>query len=189
MHNIEHYSYDENIKRDWVQQKLDAYVKAETYHEGGHGLDKPIRWLDSEPICPDYDTAITVIEKRDRGWYDQLAVRYYEPAPGFTSKKYTELREKTRAAYDAYLAKNSIWARGLKSEYVGCKKCGSKLKREYINTNKCPVCHAELRPESTLKSVEAAQARWKKAQAVENAYKNDHAKKKVMWLVKIEYHT
>lgn len=189
MHNIEYYSYDENIKRDWVQQKLDAYVKRETYQEGGHGLDKPIRWLDSEPVCEDEDAARELIGKRDKGWYDQLAVRYYQPEP-MQSKALNEMRQKIKEAYDEYARRDGeIWAEGMKAEFVGCKGCGSKLSRIHIKRNRCPVCGADLRPASWLKSVEAAKAKWQKAQAAEKKYIAAHSKKKIMWLVKIEYHT
>lgn len=189
MHNIEYFEYGGEISRENVQRILDKRVQRETYQEGGHGLDKPIRWLENEPICLNYETAKNVIRQFDNGWYDQLAIRYYAPDSGFMTKKYTALCEKVEAAYKAYCDKNYIWAKRLKAEYVGCKTCGSKLKREYITTNKCPVCRADLRPETTLKAVEAAYERWKKAQEEEKKYKNVHAKKKVMWLVKIEYHT
>ena len=188
MHNIEYYTYSEDIKRDYVQKKLNARVMAETVQEGGHGLE-PIRWLDREPICNDYEDAQALIEKRDRKWYDQLAVRYYEPERGFSNKTLEGLKKKTVAAFEAYRAKDFVWAKTLKAEYVGCKQCGSKIKRDYIRTNFCPVCRADLRPETTLKAVAAAETKWHKMQAAEADYINAHAKRYVKWLVKIEYHT
>lgn len=189
MHNIEYYSYGENIKRDYVQQTLDAYVKRQTYGEGGHGLEKGIRWLEHEPVCEDDEAARELIGKRDKGWYDQLAVRYYE-SEQMQSKKLSELRQKIRDTYDEYMRRDrEIWAEGVKAEFVGCKACGSKLSRVHIKRNRCPVCGADLRPASTLKSVETAKAKWEKASLAVKKYIATHSKKKVMWLVKIEYHT
>lgn len=189
MHNIEYYEYDENIKRDWVQAKLDDYVAHEDWQEGCTGLGKPIRWLEHVGICADREEAESVIEDHDRKWYDQLAVRFYQPQRTFKDAKMQEYERKTIAAFDAYRAEDDVWAHGIKAEFVGCKKCGSKLKRLYIKTNRCPVCGTDLRPESTLKAVQSAKSRWIKAQAAENKYRSDHAKKTVRWLVKIEYHT
>lgn len=189
MHNVEYFTYDENIKRDWVQRELDHYVSCETYQEGGHGLGQNIRWLESLGVCENYDEAEQCIKDHDRKWYDQLAVRYYEPAKGFSDKKLEELKAKTSSLLDNYHAKDCVWANGLKSEYTRCKKCGSKIKREYIKTNRCPVCSADLRPETTLKAVQAAKERWEKAWKAVDEYINKHAKKTVKWLVKIEYHT
>ena len=72
---------------------------------------------------------------------------------------------------------------------MGCKSCGSKLSRVHIKTNRCPVCGADLRPQTMQKAVEAARAKWNRAQDAYNAYVKAHSKSKVMWLVKIEYHT
>ena len=189
MHNIEYFTYDENIKRDWVQSELDHYAACEGYLEGCKGLSGKIRWLDTLDIFADYDSAQKAIEAQDKGWYDQLAVRYYEPKRGFTNKRLEELRKKEIDALDAYHQKDGVWAKTLKAEYIGCKTCGSKLKRKLIQTNRCPVCHNDLRPDSVLARVNAAEYRWKKAQATCNSYILDHAQKVVKWLVKIEYHT
>lgn len=189
MHNIEYFTYDENVKRDWVQKKLDHFVSCETYQEGGHGLGQNIRWLESVGVCENYDEAEQCIKDHDRKWYDQLAVRYYEPARGFTDKRVEELRAKERAACDAYHAKDCVWANGLKAGFVGCRHCGSKIRRELLRTNRCPVCTKDLRPDTVLKAVQTAKERWEKAGKTVDEYINKHAKKTVKWLVKIEYHT
>lgn len=40
-----------------------------------------------------------------------------------------------------------------KSDYIGCKKCGSKLKISYIYGESCPLCHNELRSQSTIDAI------------------------------------
>lgn len=189
MHNIEHYTYPENVHRDYVQRELNYYVQNETRGEGGHGLDKDIRWLEKLPVCKDYDQAVRTIEINDKGWYDQLAVRYYDHSSKFNNKKLEWLKEREKDALAAYREKDGIWAKNLKAEFVGCRTCGSRLKREYIQSNCCPLCKHDLRPDSTIKAVESALNRYKKAEAARNSYVCDHAPKTVKWLVKIEYHT
>lgn len=189
-HNIEYFEYDENVHRGWVQKDLDTYVAIADRQEGCSGLNQSIRWLECLPIFQDRDAAENAITNHDRGWYDQLAVRYYEPIRDNANKKVQELQQKVRDAYDAYLKKDRpIWAQGVKAEYVSCRKCGSKLKREYIKTNRCPVCGSDLRPDTTLKAVEGAKEKHKKAQKALDEYIKAHSKKKVKWLVKIEFHT
>lgn len=188
-HNIEYYTYEENIKRDWVQQKLDHYVAQADWQEGCSGLPRPIRWLDTVFVYEDQEAAEKAIEGLDRGDYDQLAVRYYEYQKNDTKARQA-LCEKikiTRANYDD--KQMTIWAAGLKAEFVSCRKCGSKLKREYIKQNHCPVCHADLRPESTLATIAKAKERWAGSMKALADYDKAHGKRKVMWLVKIEYHT
>lgn len=189
MHNIEYFTYPENVKKDIVQKELDHVVACEDYKEGCKGLGQPIRWLENLGICADYESAEKLLRVNDRGWYDQLAVRFYEPIP-FKGKAVDELAERAQKAGDAYRkADNAVWASGFKSEYVGCRSCGSKLKRELLRTNLCPVCRADLRPDSTLKLIDVARNKWRLAQMAHDGYIKQHAKKCVKWLVKIEYHT
>ena len=63
------------------------------------------------------------------------------------------------------------------------------MNSQYLSGNFCPICHADLRPESTLKSIATAQNKWKKAQRERENYINTHGTKEINWLVKIEYHT
>lgn len=187
-HNIRHITYPENVNRKKVQNELDTFVAHEDYQEGCSGLASPIRWIESV-ICNSYNEAIEKIERLDRGWYDQLAVRYYENE-SFTDKKIGELQKSVKELCDAYTKKNSeIPAQHFTADYVGCKSCGSKITRTFIKSNKCPVCHADMRSESTMNSIEAIKKKLEKARKALEEYTNKHAKKKVMWLVKIEYHT
>ena len=75
MHNIEYYTYSENVNRDYVQKELDHHAAVEDWAEGCTGLGKNIRWIEKGGICTDYDSAQRFIETNDHGWYDQLAVR------------------------------------------------------------------------------------------------------------------
>ena len=77
-----------------------------------------------------------------------------------------------------------------KSEYIGCKNCGSKIARKYLRRNFCPVCDADLRPETTLNRIAALRT---KAEKSSDALKAELTKqalkaKNVRWLVKIEFH-
>ncbi len=187
-HNIEHYDYDEKINKNKVQKDLDTYVSHATWQEGGGGID-PIRWNDV--VCEDYDSAIEWIEKHDKGWYDCLAVKYKEPVQTKEkTAKELELAQKITEAGKLYNERNSVlYPKTRTSEYIGCGKCGSRLASKYLNSNYCPVCHTDLRPETTLKAIAAAKAKWEKAEEIKQEYIKKHSKKEIRWLVKIEYHT
>lgn len=189
MHNIEYYEYPENVNQKKVQMELDHHVAMEDYQEGCSGLNGDIRWLNRLGVAKDRDDAERLIKLNDRGWYDQLAVMFYHPIRTQANQRLKTLDERENNARQAYNAKNGVWAESLKAEFVGCRHCGSKLKRELIHTNICPVCRKDLRPDTTLAQVKAAELKWKKAQAEHNSYRIDHSKKEVRWLVKIEYHT
>lgn len=190
MHNIEYFSYEENIKRDWVQQKLDHYVAQEDWKEGCKGLARPIRWLEDGGICEDADAAEAFITAHDRGNYDQLAVRYYFHIDPKDSKALQALKDRHFRAFQRWKdMQTELWASGLKADYVGCRACGSKLKRELLKTNSCPVCHCDMRPNSLLDAIKRAKEAAGKADKAVAEYVKKHGTKKVSWLVKIEYHT
>lgn len=192
MHNIEYRVYPEKVDKAKVHKELDQYIHTQTIGEGGHGLISDIRYLNNAGIAKDRQEAEDIIKKRDKGWYDQLAVRFYAPNVKslVNNKTLVSLRAKQAEAYSNYTDKNgALYAETRTSEFISCRKCGSSLSRVHIRTNRCPVCGADLRPETTLKAIEAAKAKWKKAEKAANDYEMAHSKKEVMWLVKIEYHT
>lgn len=81
MHNIEYRSYNENVDQELVQKELDHYVAIVDYMKCSKGLGTKIRWLGKFDVCKNYEDAEKLIDKLDRGWYDCLAVRYFETDP------------------------------------------------------------------------------------------------------------
>lgn len=198
-HNIKLRDYPLSVNRKEVQAGWNNYAAHEDWQEGCSGVS-PIRWLDSEPICESYEEAEHRIEQLDKGWYDCLAVRYYETPPQTTTatldrasvavnnaqKAYNELKDK--ADRDFY---------NLESEYVGCKGCGSRLKRNLLRHSYCPLCGESLLSKTMqdriAKSHDRLQSTQKKQKEEQEKAQKRAAKaiknREVRWLVKIEYHT
>ena len=188
-HNIEYFDYDISKNPKDIEANLANYVQHETWQEGGSM--SPIRWLKQSPL-PDRNAAEQFIKRHDKRWYDCLAVRYKEPvmtqaiaqkAEAAAWKKYNDLG-------------NEIYVTTLTSEFISCKVCKSKLNRKMLAIpkigfpkNVCPVCHAELRPKSTLERIDRAKMAAEKASEHTNEVARKSKKQKVRWLVKIEYHT
>jgi len=189
-HNINYYTFPKNCNKRDVEDGINEEVCHKTYEEGGHGLYGPIRWIDST-VYPDYQAAHDAIDRLDRGNYDQLAVLYRTMPKGATSKKRDELRIRiadTSAKHNAL--DREIAARSFKAQYVGCKGCNSKLNREYITSNRCPVCGIDMRSDTTLARLAGYKEKLEKLN--EELRKEEQklaAKGEVKWLVKIEYHT
>lgn len=195
-HNIKYGVYSENVNKKKVEADWNNYVAHEDWQEGASGLVRSIRWIEGE-ILNSEEEAYDYIKKHDDGNYDQLAVRFRDAyiKPGM-SKKYDALGEKLNGLRTEYQHKNSIvYATTVKSEYVGCKHCGSKLSAKYIqNTNKCPLCHSDLRSPTTLTNLERLKERITETERQFKEEKEKLNKKlmksaKIKWLVKIEYHT
>lgn len=193
MHNVEYAVYEENVKRDYVQSYWDAVVRREDYQEGASGLPNPIRWI-TTTIYETEAAARAAIERADKGaWYNQMAVKFKDYPPAKPSKKLGELSAKIneqRANLQKIIDQSGIQHRT--SEYIGCEKCGSKLKRVLLKGNKCPLCGEDLRSKTNLDRIAAATERLDKLKKqYAEAYEAEQRKQKptVKWLVKVEYHT
>jgi len=186
MHQISYFVYPENIDESEVYAEL-SHMAAQDAWEEGDGLYNPIRWL--KICCDNYDEAKELIEKMDRGDYDNLAVKY-KVCKG-TSKTLEALkeREKKTATKLKTLEKN-IHHKDVISKFVSCKKCESKINSAYISSNYCPMCHADLRPKSTIERLEKLQKTLKEIRQKIKEEEKKIARKnsEVKWLVKIEYH-
>lgn len=192
-HNIEYYSYPITKKQTAIESELQAYAKRRTYEEGGGGLPNSIRWLNY--VCDDYNSAQKFLESNDRGWYDQLAVKFKHFDKPFSSNRLSDLKAKLAEARKKLRELESKVAfKEFKSQYVSCKKCGSKLNKDFIKSNYCALCSNDMRSDTTknaiaklkekVESLEKAVREEEKKLAVKNA-----KEAKVYWLVKIEYHT
>ena len=190
-HNIKYFTYKEDINRKRVQAELDNYVAHEDWQEGCSGLNSPIRWIENCGVLNSYDEALVYIKNHDKGWYDSLAVRYREVGANKTASL-KKAEEKADVAKKKWLdLDNKVHYADVKSDFIGCRHCGSKISRKYLDDNCCPVCDGDMRPQSTLDTIKRYQENVHKANVLllEEQKKNLAKNSKTMWLVKIEYHT
>ena len=189
-HNIKHFIYKEDVDRKKVQDNLDKYVAQEDWQEGCSGLASPIRWMENCGVFNNYDEALAYIKIHDKGWYDSLAVRFKDSVQKETStlksareKVTAALRKKNELEYKPHFE-------NLTAAFIGCRKCGSKISREHLKGNRCPVCGYDMRPQYVLDTLAKYQRNVEKAEAVlEKEKKKALFSGETKWLVKIEYHT
>lgn len=188
MHNIQYYDFKENVDKRKAENEINDFVSHETWEEGGGGLYKGIRWLNY--VADDYDSAIEYIESHDRGDYDNLAVKYRTTTKPKT-KAYEKLLEKHRElANKINELEGKVHFKDCKSALIGCKECGSKIAREYLRSNKCPVCGHDLRPATVLNNIEKLKKQYKENGAkIKEVEKKASTKAPLKWVVKFEYHT
>ena len=137
MHNVEYFTYKENVDKRKVVNSLNDYVAHQDWQEGCSGLYRDIKY----------------IESHDRGDYDNLAVKYksYANVEIKSTKACENLKTKIADLTDkkrVYETQHGV--RNFKSSYIGCSRCGSKVNREYLKGNRCPVCGEDLRGKTTL---------------------------------------
>ncbi len=202
-HMVQYFDYAETVDKRWVQAECDHFAAMEDWEEGCSGLYNDIRWIESAGILDSYEAAEKYISLHDRKHYDQLAVRYYSYHSPERSKGLQNAEEAVNKAERARFAlEKSINAAffARKSEFVGCKGCGSKLSFKYLkmtSTTVCPLCKQSLFSETDTKRLKRADNKViemgrrlteanKKEQA--RAIKKFEKERTVRWLVKIEYH-
>lgn len=108
------------------------------------------------------------------------AVRYY--AETAEMKKIKKEIQKRKEEKEKYIADNSIKKRV--SAYIGCQNCGSKLNKELLKGEKCPVCGSDLRSKTTLNRIDSYDKRIKN---LEKKYKEAEKKQRnLIWIAKVE---
>ena len=191
-HEIKYLTYDVSTPISRIEAEIQHYVSCRTVEEGGHGLNDPIRWR-GDTIYADYDQAYAAINTVDRP-YDQIAVKYrvYPKAEPSAAMKTLEARLSAEQQKRVdYAKKHSVST--FKAEYVGCPTCGSKLKKELLSGEHCPLCRGDLRGKTTLETLAKYSENIKELQnkiQIERRKQQQKMEKqsKLVWLVKIEYH-
>ena len=86
-----------------------------------------------------------------------------------------------------YISAHSV--RKFQAKYIGCQKCGSKINKEYLRGERCPMCNTDLRSETTLKKIEWYGEKIDEYHSrIEAEKRKQQNKAKIKWLVKYEYH-
>lgn len=186
-HCINIKTYDININKDIVYAELNQQAIYEgDYHTG---LPDGITWTDKE--FDSYEQAERYIYDNYCKWYECIAVKYRDLDALKKTKKIVELEKRKSKVWTEYdKLDNNIHYKNVQAQYVTCRTCGSKINKDHLRSNRCPVCGKDMRPESLLERLKVMN---KKIQKLERElYKEKlrlKAKAKLRWMVKVEYHT
>ena len=192
-HQIYKESFPLNCDKKKVQEYFDSIARHEDYFEGASGLPASIRWL-NDVVLENKESAEKWIEDNENPWYDQLAVKYHEYPELKLSAKYKTLQDRLSSLQKSYKELSSKFHfSNAKSEFIGCKSCGSRIRRKHLKGNYCPVCGKDLRPISILERIKKAKEKYERLQAALEEEKRQMEKKqiknsKLMYLVKVEFH-
>lgn len=186
MHNICYREYPESTSKREITESV---IRIVARSGDGYGTDS-IKFCD-DVICDNYGAAQTYLEAIDTAFYGGYAVRCYDFSKVKDPKKVGELEKKiaeTLANKKAFAEAHSI--KNQKAAFIGCPECGSKLNRERLHSNQCPLCYQELRSASTMERLASYDNRIAEyhEQIKQERLKNKK-KAAVMWVVKFEYHS
>lgn len=199
MHEMKTRTFPYNYSKEKILKEMsDLYKRCDEYH---HGISR-IDWDESKVFSSEEEAYNWLLVNRF-GDYEQIAVPYTEivsleeqikgkPRLESTYKKILDMNEKAeKAAQEYHELNNAFHFRDTKSELIGCKNCGSKLARKYLEGNKCPVCGHDLRPQSLLDRIAVKKAKVREYRKKSSDLMKEFKKKlksEKYWIVKIEYH-
>ena len=187
-HIINYKVVPEDCNRNAVIGAICEEVEHEDWQEGGcyHGN---LTWHEDRVYESERD-AHEAIERFDNGFYDDHAVLFRDGgsvAPSKELEKLDDYRKRTLEKRDAFAREHSV--ANLAARYIGCRKCGSKLAREFVRGERCPLCHADLRADYITAKIAAYDAKVAEIdERIEAAKKKLASRAEVCWLVKYEYH-
>lgn len=171
------------VAKDYAYWNVDEQENpSRSYHGNMH--------IHDDIICDSYEQAKEKINLLDRGWYDDHAVKFKDKSKSKPTKQMQDLIARTlkcKADKEKYLADHSV--RMHRSEMIGCKNCGSKIARNYLRSEKCPVCGKDLRADYILERLKKYDEGIKQ---LSDRYEELKRKQKgdfpIKWLVKVEVH-
>ena len=107
-----------------------------------------------EPFA-DKDTAEDFLNNR-KDWHRKwnVAVRFYDRSRCTPTKKYLSLCERLQTEQKklaAYEKKHDLSS--FQAKLITCSACGSKLNKDYLKGYHCPLCHNDMRAETTKNMV------------------------------------
>ncbi len=184
-HIVGYMEVSENCDRAGVLADIQFEAERE-----GDGYPGGVKWHDNVGPLGSRDEAEKWIRDHDNGWYDDHAVRFYSYYNAKTTKKMDDIRRRigeTSEKLAKYTKEHSVQKQ--KAEFIGCSECGSKLARNRLRGEICPVCGTDLRSKTTLETIKGYEDKikslWEKIEEEKKKQKNI---RETLWLVKYEYH-
>lgn len=196
-HAVDFLSFDTKMSKEAIQNECDQWANDNCDHyetgPGFHGLPSRVNF--SNRIFDDYASAADYLDKTT-GNYSEIAVQYRKYPPLKKTAEMQRLFDQEKKATLQLEKLNEPHYKGTTVKTVRCKSCGSAIATAYCGDtwrNKCPVCKADMRPESKIQQVKKCEARLlatrrKLTAAEQEANKKQMEKAELCWLVACEVH-
>lgn len=186
-----YFDYDAKVSINTIQKEMDSVaIRRGDYHKRLSPIEFKNKIFDTREEAEEY------VEKYFNNHnYEQIAVRYKDIRNFKPSKKLINLWAKRDEMEKKYLSSSrSFYFSNHKSSTVTCKKCGSRITLSYLRGNICPVCRADLRPETVIDKENSYKQKWNDYNNEAEKLRREEYKKQInkateKWLVKIEFHT
>ena len=115
-----------------------------------------IRDIHPRKVFADFDAAERYCMNEFTSWMRNynVVVAFFDTSCVKTTKRLSSLKERMDRETDkmnTYAIEHSVSE--FKASYVSCPKCGSKINKDYISYDRCPLCKTDLRSETTKKTI------------------------------------
>ena len=184
-HEIHYMNCNENCNRRQVMDEIQTYSRLH-----GDGYHSSLTWHDNVNPLDSYEAAKKFIEEHENNKWDDHAVRFYDYSCTEKSTKIKQLEDtiaKLRTDKAAWIHSHSV--KGFKAQYIGCSKCGSKLSREHLRGEHCPLCNTDLRSDYVLEKIEWYDHKIDLCfKQIQEEWNKKQSKARIRWLVKFEFH-
>lgn len=165
-------------------------VNESLYQERGSYEPRPQKYLfltkepfENEKAAKEYlDSA-----EMSKYWRNtNVAVQYYDTVEGKITKKMEDLERRIKETEDKtvkYASEHAVSK--FKADFIGCPECKSKIAKRFISSSdRCPLCHADLRSETTIKTMNGYYTKIKQLQKqLAEEKKKTEKKGTICWLV------
>lgn len=184
-HCVDYTTYPATWSLDEIKRDIIEIV----YNSGdGYGTEN-IR-MPTNKIFNSYEDAKNYTYAADKGYYDGIAIKYRNISALADTNIISELRAKRldiMSKKNKYVEEHSV--KKHKASYISCQSCGSKLNKDKLKNERCPLCNTDLRSVSTLERIYAFDKQIDKYHMkIHQEQLKQKDKAPVEWLVKYEYH-
>lgn len=150
----------------------------------------PFRHICPQKVFNGYEEAEATLEGRRSEWSRNYTgyVAFRDLESVNKTKRIIELKEKIKSESKKkirYSLDNNV--KDQKADFIGCRKCGSKINKTYIHANRCPVCNNDLRSDTFKKRMACYQEKIDKlTKELNEEKKKNAAKAPIKYLVMYE---
>lgn len=141
-------------------------------------------------VCDSYDEAVEYINSKITRSYQDMAVQFYDTDSLKDTAQITRLRErivKNNTAREEYIKNNNVTKQ--KASFITCSNCKSKINKEYIRTNSCPVCRTSMLSATVQNRIQKFYNDSKELQKqITELQAKNKLKAPIKWCVKVEVH-
>jgi len=145
----------------------------------------PIRDIHHGKIFPSEEAAREYADSNPANWMRHANIVLAYRTAGPVTKEVQKLVKQVstlRGQMWAYAGEHGI--KSLKAAFISCPKCGSRLSRQHLHGDFCPLCQMDLRSKTTKKALARYEERVKeKEEQLRKAREEAAAKSPVAYLV------